>query len=634
MTLLHVPLGGFEFTSADPAGVANFQAMLLDDGTLHPVPPHARPDHVQREVRWTQEVTTEPPAPDRPYVPFPSGPERQARWKLDTNGTIASGLTEFGHEDADTLRTITAVSVGRRFDGTVPAPDPGHSIQQTVHRVYFKALLRDGVGTLRTPEAYCTAQIVTARLADATPNPDGSWHLSRYQDDQVVLGLTTGEYPHTGTTPQATPPLTLWVSWQEGDPTYTARSWRGLSTHSNIPAGYGKTVPANTPWDANGIYQTITLSAPVDWLMDEWVEPRPPGPFGPAVRFRGPGVTWTWAHDAEQPTLEAYGVTLTGGTWAALRDTPVWVPAQAQPDGTVTPAHWDYSPALVLHEAGDVITAIRPDGGTQTCTRTVFEREVLRVLPGQFVRFGTTGQTHHSWPPHWGLADCHAGVRALTAWDPWRDAIKGQPDPDLPAHWFWPARPAKRPARLPPTAPVAPLGVTLADVLGTAVHDDPHPRGQGPYDLPIRVEVWDETRQAYVERPGALAALARRVLYPPSAWPDEPPRGSVGGRLRVTFPPAPPAGGRQRETVLIARYKGPDPNEPGPPPTDRRARINGVALPWVRNGHNADRTRGAHPYVIPAPTANVYELTLTGTLSRLLRCTRTGTPGDTGGGET
>lgn len=32
-----------------------------------------------------------------------------------------------------------------------------------------------------------------------------------------------------------------------------------------------------------------------------------------------------------------------------------------------------------------------------------------------------------------------------------------------------------------------------------------------------------------------------------------------------------------------------------------------------------------------APTANVYELTLTGTLSRLLRCTRTGTPGSVGG---
>ena len=73
-------------------------------------------------------------------------------------------------------------------------------------------------------------------------------------------------------------------------------------------------------------------------------------------------------------------MTLTGGTWAALRDTPVWdEEAQA----------WDYSPALVLHEAGDAITAIRPDGSTQTCTRAMFEQEVLRELVKRGHALGT-----------------------------------------------------------------------------------------------------------------------------------------------------------------------------------------------------------------------------------------------------
>ncbi len=316
----------------------------------------------------------------------------------------------------------------------------------------------------------------------------------------------------------------------------------------------------------------------------------PPAPPAPGVRWVSPDgqVTVTGPLTAPDPadltdaTLTAYGTPLEGGSWTALRDTPVWVPG----DG-VTPGHWEFDRVIVLHEAGGTITALRPGQPAESVTRAVFEAECLRGAT--FTRFSPLGAAHHSWPPQWAFATCETDTRALTAWDAWRDAIKRPPAPDAtpppgPASWSWPARPGRRPLTLPASASRAPLGVTLADIL-EASDEEPLPKGAAPLSLPLTVEVWREDVQAWAVSESARLALSKRVLYAPAQWPEElDDRTSTRGRVRVTFP----AGDGRAVLLLRARA-----------PTGRPLviEVNGVPVTARRLGHNAPR-RGWHPYVL------------------------------------
>lgn len=169
---------------------------------------------------------------------------------------------------------------------------------------------------------------------------------------------------------------------------------------------------------------------------------------------------WRYDHalldgEDEPVTLMAYGVTLWGGSWAAM----------------CGPTNEEGEPeAWVLHEEGGTITRVTPDGASEQMPREQFEKEVLRVAPGRFQRFSAVGTLCNSWPPQWGLCECGeedlAEVRAVGLHDPWRDSIKAKrpPNAQAPEWWYWPGRPKRRPRVLPASAPRAPLGLALADV--------------------------------------------------------------------------------------------------------------------------------------------------------------------------
>lgn len=168
-----------------------------------------------------------------------------------------------------------------------------------------------------------------------------------------------------------------------------------------------------------------------------------------------------WDETGAALTLTAYGHALAGGSWAALCG-----PMLTEDEGEIlAPVPW------VLHERGGVITRLTPDGEVVQLPRDVFETEVLRIPAGTFRRFSPVGTLFNTWPPHWAFCECGVSdlseVRALTLHDPWRDSVRGKPPEgtEPPAWWYWPDRPRKRPRVLPDTAPVAPLGLALADVL-------------------------------------------------------------------------------------------------------------------------------------------------------------------------
>ncbi|GGL18230.1 hypothetical protein [Deinococcus radiotolerans] len=272
-------------------------------------------------------------------------------------------------------------------------------------------------------------------------------------------------------------------------------------------------------------------------LESQTWDPLPPIPERePGVVFRSPdGAVVVQGPDLSNPadltgrSLTAWETTLSGGSWAALRDTPTW-DEEAQV--------WDFSPVLVLHEAGGTFTALRPGRAPETCTRAVFETQVLRAPVGSFLNFSPVGATFHSWPEAWAFARCADGSdHALVAHNPWRDSVKQVPEsPELDG-WSWPGRPRRPP---PPDAvrddaPRLPLGVTLADLL-VATEDEPRAKGDAPWIRPAQVEIWDEDAATWVVSLDALAALDKRILYAPTEWPEElDDRTGVQGRLRLTF---------------------------------------------------------------------------------------------------
>lgn len=155
--------------------------------------------------------------------------------------------------------------------------------------------------------------------------------------------------------------------------------------------------------------------------------------------------------DGNTLSLSAYGVGLSGGSWAAYC-------GEAREDGS--------APAWILHESGGVITRVKDNGKAETMPRTQFETEVLRVQAGSFLRFSSYGTLFNTWPAQWALAVCvDGGTRAVGQHDPWRDSKAGaRPEGSTdPAWWYWPRRPKKRPKTMPSDAPTAPFGLALTD---------------------------------------------------------------------------------------------------------------------------------------------------------------------------
>lgn len=341
-------------------------------------------------------------------------------------------------------------------------------------------------------------------------------------------------------------------------------------------------------------------------LQSQFLPPEPSysRPFGERWRSPDGQVTVTGngsgaTSDLTDATLKAYGVTFTGGSWAALRDAPEWVPPTAEQAG-----FWRLDRVVILHEQGETVTAIRPGAAPEACDRSTFERECLRVPPGSFDHFSGFGLLSHSWPPQWALLNGERSVSVI-AWDAWRDAIRRRPkpgEPSGPPSWYWPARPARRALR--DTMPRPPLGVTAAGVTDLREAEALALR-EAPLRLPERVEVF--RNGAWRVSEAARRALGKRHLYAPAGWPEElNDRTSVSGPLRVTFP----AQADGPATLLLRARTG------GRPLT---LTVNGAALHAVRLGHNARERRGWHPYVLALPRCTpTLEITSNVPLSRLL----------------
>lgn len=126
------------------------------------------------------------------------------------------------------------------------------------------------------------------------------------------------------------------------------------------------------------------------------------------------------------------------------------------------------------------------------------------------------------------------------------------------------------------------------------------PPGQGPAARPTQVLVLRGTD--WVESAAALAALNKRLLYPPAGWPEElDDRTSAAGPLRVTYE-------RTGNTLLL------------------RVRVTGrvptcaIHGPVTLLGHHA-RTpppRGWHPATLVVGDAAQVELRLNQPVSRAL----------------
>lgn len=130
--------------------------------------------------------------------------------------------------------------------------------------------------------------------------------------------------------------------------------------------------------------------------------------------------------------------------------------------------------------------------------------------------------------------------------------------------------------------------------------DAPLRRGQAPFLLPTRVEVGGEPN------PKALAALAKRILYPPAKWKDElDDRTSARGLLTVTFAGELPGGGH---AVLYLRAR----SGKAPPV----CAVHGALQPL---GHNAGK-RGWQPFILPIELSLEPDMTITTNINAPLSC--------------
>lgn len=569
------PYNGQDGEFRGPGGGLNsVGSMVLDSGEIVGYPTAPSIDHVRRSVTgWQYEsertkqgysaggvyayplgdaVSRAPPTQDQPYKirDLPAPHADYSFWFTDIAPHTGRGLIE---------RDITEQTF--HFDGAVDT-----RLLQTLTRQgtiwTAKTQLRQGEQAWEPVEYQIQSRwaavdneilrtrYLTAKYSDSTSDPENHW----FTDEWLLVWLEPLDI--------VSKPAADWIASGE---------WDGSSPTTNGP-----------------------LNGPLEYQTFEPPQPLPVRPVG--ERFTAPGVSVTGEMrdnpaDLTNSTLTAFGHALMGGTWAALRDNPV-----RRENGT-----WDYSPLMVLHELGGTITALRAGREPETVAREVFEREVLRCGVGQFQAFSGVGLGFHSWPPQWAWALCTTECRALVAFDPWRDCTKRR-KPNTPASWSWPARPAKRP-KVTPSKPTAPLGVTLATV-GPAL-EELHPKSNGPLDLPVLAEVQkDGDWQA---SPSALAALNKRQLYQPSAWPEELDDSSgVRGEVQLTFESS------SEKAAYWIRGKAP----PGQP---FRVLVNGQQIQPQKLGHNAPEKRGYHPYLFQATGAATITLGSNGVLTRCLR---------------
>lgn len=568
---VHLPRSNERGAFLGEAGTLTGGGMVLDNGRII-FPPFQVIDHHAREVRTQQrgEIVSTYGYTEGGMVVPPLGPalarapeKRLTPYAFESVG-IRLWLTDITpRQGGEQRRDITLTTL--RWDGS-----QGSEVLSTEQRhgtVYSAQVRLDNQG--RPGEAFVGYELLTAW---AQPS-DGPQYRTR---ERLLYGKRE---------PGRGEPVLLWrVDYQLRTLSEWGADLQPVGTQTRTP-----------------------ITGPLEWqTFDDW-------PYESLVingeRFISPDGKVVVSGDdlqSDDPqrlrdgeVLSAYGHALTGGTWTALRDTPHWDAEKKA---------WDFSPLIVLHEQGEVITAIRPNGSRETCTRTQFEAESLRCEAGAFLGFSPVGLMEHSWPPQWAFALCGDDTRALVAHDPWRDCAKKR-TAGAPASWFWPGRPAKRP-RTVPSRPRAPLGVTLADIL-PASQPEPLAKGEGPLRLPAGAELVEGARVVGGGTP--LAAVAKRLLYAPAEWPEElNDKTGIKGAVRLTWATA--AG----QAVLLVRAKAPS--------TGLRCNVDGVEVqPW-KLGHNTPEKRGFHPYLlVTAAKGNTLTLETNGTLTRVLRLDRSET---------
>lgn len=654
--MLHIPrTGGGGVFEGERGGGGSVGMVVLDDGKLTPLEHPVAVDHDARTLRYFLNVVGYAPELEPSAVRFERTPERFYRLREPT---------ETWQEDDKTWHTQTqwvysngggAVQVQQRaggvntwrfydkvqhYDGSVREHTYG-VLSQTVTVWDFQWQFRfpatgydpfftATIGTLlsdtdltRTANAYRT---LTVKKWDTDPR-SVHYLIETYVQGHVENVWLAGEvgvgwidrtpYYHREVTavrgyrygplgqggPIVATLVNCWVNIAS-----LTQQWQAYRPEGAIPI-------KNRDGDVTVAYVVRSGGRPLreaavtlrDIEYSKWGTPPEPdrvafSALGGLVKVEGPRSTELGRLEGgylqSTATLTAFGHTFRGGTWAALRDTPL-----VRKDGTT-----DWERVIVLHASDTTVTAVRQDGSTEAIPREQFEREILRVSPGAFTGFSSVGTLNNTWPPQWAWCGCQEEMRAVAAHDPWRDSQKARPEEDAePTHWYWPARPGKRPRKRPSTAPVAPLGLTLADVSGAVEHDEPLKRREPPLSLPA------EAKTGNVD---VRAKVAKRILYQPSEWPEElDDRTSVTGMLRLVFHIPTVQSGEEVRAALLLRLKT----------KAETIRVNGAECSLVKLGHNADQRRGWHPYVVPVPTssAGVYRLEFEGQCSRALLCMRT-----------
>lgn len=640
---LHVPrtLPGGVFAGekrlAAPSGV------VLDDGRLTPLTASPAVDHDARVLRWPgmRELPAAEPTP--PALALEATAERRALrppTRLEQQGEQLVELTDWiyfpGQETRveqvhRRLNTRTYDDHLLHYDGREEEEVRGVVTQARdttdFHWTFEFTPTGGGASDAATPPGAYVGE-ATTRMGTAyrqvrirhwndtyTPQYFDETHLQgRVENLRLAGDLALGWLNVTGA--YEVEVTTVLGQDRDGFGNVVATwvdAWRTLARLDT--QGYGAplddqgnldpdVIPLTNPRGFVGGYVTRVPSEPREVLRDTVLTPWPAPVPESDLRFSALGGQVQARGSVTEQTLTAFGHTFAGGSWAALRDAPL-----RDGEGRVT----DWERVLILHASDTAVSAVRRDGSVQTLSRARFEREVLRVPPGTFQGFSDVGRLNNTWPPERAWCECGTEVRALAAHDPWRDSQQRRPLPDAtpppgPAHWYWPARPGKRPknpAALPDSAPVSPLGVTLADVTGAVFHDEPLRRGEAPLLLPLTARVRDLDVRPRV---------AKRVLYAPCGWDEElDDRTSTSGPLDLTFelPPAPRAG-ETWEAALALRVNA----------AQETLRVNGQDLPLRRLGHNADRKRGWHPAVVGVPVSTAYTLEFRGRVSRALLCVR------------
>ncbi|WP_288481023.1 hypothetical protein [uncultured Deinococcus sp.] len=609
------------------------------------IPPLPSWDTPQRPSTWGDPIT----APDGTFgTPTPSDAPI-APWgilSLFDDQAQAHGLNFSFAVDHDARQVMRRTSTLALSSGLSPgaAPFPWRYLaERQPGDLTFPPVTSEG---RQTADGFARYRDVTSRSGGTTTRTlaDEVLHFSGQQDTIVAGQTSAGGTIYAGQ-------MDLWYR-KAGEDTYvrydpagyrlaTIWSWNGEPTPPGYLVERVTQIQARVTWmegtqheDWLVLYQTTrryvrpgeaaeagyvsdrTEYTPITLSEEEQPgippDPAPPGPrftaAAGAVQVLGPHnrnpARLRNEEDAGDATLRAWGHTFTGGSWAALRD---------HPDGVV-----------VLHERGDVVTALRPDS-VETCPRELFEREVLRCEPGAFRQFTDAGSLFTSWPHPWAMADCTAEVRAVVAHEPWRDSTRRRAA-GTPASWAWPGRPGRRPRVVPGQAPRPVLGLTLATVLPDAPLSEPLKRQESPLRLPSLVDVW--RGGAWAGDAAALRALRKRVLYQPAGWAEElDDRSSVRGRLRLHYPYDTPTPGESGYPQVVATLllRGRRPREA----LEVTVRLPGRAPQVVAAqllGHNAPEARGWHPYVLPLgplpPGPVVVELTTPAPLSRALLALR------------